>query len=394
MDKFIKQVGNKEKVKKKISLADNKKSILIGAGILVALGAIAFFVGGGGTQVEVKTGISQRDVKQTITEVVRPLYEKQQKLEKQQEETVNTLNKLEKVLASLNETLKKEKEGNSLQPNTTERKPIAPPIAPPTQIITEKGVQVQVKKEEPLFRHIEVNTVEGQGKKTEKVRIGMYQVKKKKTNPSVYIPAGSIAEGKLLYGFVAPESGMFPPVVVEFTKPIRTANDFYIPAQKCLITTSAQYDISQGLAILGGLKSTMSCVLRNGKVVEIPVNVAVGEEKKGGTVQIGLTGQEVWLTGKDFATLTTMVSLGSMANSYKQGLVQQSMTPQGNVITAIKNRGLYSVLGGVSAGVNKFVDFWMKKYDKKVPAIKVKPKKRVFIVFVNGADLGITPKEL
>ncbi len=36
----------------------------------------------------------------------------------------------------------------------------------------------------------------------------------------------------------------------------------------------------------------------------------------------------------------------------------------------------------------------MRKYERKVPAIVVKPKQRVFIVFVKGADLGIEEKEI
>ncbi len=383
MEKFIKQAKDENNNKKKsLPKINNFKSVLIGGGVILALGFAVFFLRGG-TEVQVKTGVSTKEVKNTVTEIVEPIYSQQKEIKKQTEETQKTLQALNENIKELNQTLKQLKEEKQTSTYSQE--------VMPQEVI--QGESVKPKKQEPLFHHIEVVKLEPEGSK--EVSKLVQQVKKKQEKkPSVYIPAGSIVEGKLLYGFVAPESGMFPPVVVEFTKPIRTANDFFIPAQKCLITTSAQYDISQGVAILGGVKSTLSCVLRNGKVVEVPVNIAVGEEIKGKTVQIGLSGEEKWLTGKDFATITGMVSLSGMASSYKQGLVQQSLTPQGNAITVIKDRGLYSVAGGVNAGVNKFVEFWMKKYDKKVPAIEVKPKKRVFVVFVNGADLKVSPKEL
>ena len=391
MEKLIKQV-NKEikdkKTKRGLNLR-NFKSTIIGIVIIATLGILAFFFKGG-TEVRVTTGVTTKEVANTVTEIVKPIYQQQRKIEKQAEETQKTLNALNKNIEELNKTLK------DLKDQKTTTKTVSN-IMPSEVIQADTTEEQSILAQQPLFSHIEVE--EELNKLNNNLSTNIYTqtvktVKKKKKEPTVYIPAGSIVEGKLLYGFVAPESGMFPPVLLEFTKPIRTANDFFIPAQKCLITTSAQYDISQGLAILGGLKSTLSCVLKNGKVVEIPVNVAVGEEIKGKTVQIGLSGKEIWLSGKDFATITSMVSLSGMASSYQQGLVQQNVTTQGNVITAIQDRGLYSVLGGVNAGVNKFVEFWMKKYDKKVPAIKVEPKRRVFIVFVNGADLQISPKEL
>lgn len=394
MEKFIKQTSEDiKKDNKKGNLDLGKfKSTIIGIGIVAFLGVLVFFFKGG-TEVQVTTGVTTKEVENTVTEIVKPLYQQQKKIEKQTEETQKALNSLNRNLAELNKTLKDLKDSKLTSTSSTGG--VNTNIMP-SEVI-QGNTTASVPAEEPLFNHIEVYEEVEDNKRFSQssTATNIYSaVKKKKEEPTVYIPAGSIVEGKLLYGFIAPESGMFPPVVVEFTKPIRTANDFFIPAQKCLITTSAQYDISQGLAILGGLQSKLSCVLKNGKVVEVPVNVAVGEEIKGKTVQIGLSGEEIWLTGKDFATITSMVSLSGMANSYQQGLIQQNATVAGNVTTVIKERGLYSVLGGVNAGVNKFVEFWMRKYDKKVPAIKVEPKQRVFVVFVNGADLQISPKEL
>lgn len=398
MEKFIKQTKDQqEEVKngKSLKFLDNKKAVAVGIGSIFFMGFLAFFMGNSQPKVEVRSGIGKEDVEKTVAETVKPIYEKQAQIEETQKETNETLKQLNETLKQL-QTQKIEADINKMQPPPTPP-PIAgdiPPVPPPPQGLNQ--APPPLPEEKRLFKHLNVERVK-EGSSQQDIKEGQQVVddlKKKTVQKTVYIPAGSIVEGRLMYGFVAPESGMFPPVVVEFTRPIRTANDYYIPAQKCLITTSAQYDISQGLAILGGVKSTLSCVLRSGKVVQIPVNIAVGEEVKGQTVVVGLSGEEKWLTGEDYAKIFSATALSGTANAFKQGLVQQSLTPYGNTLQVIKDRGLYAVLGGVQDGTNKFVEFWLKKYDKKVPSIEVKPKDGLFVVFVDGADLKIQPEEL
>jgi hypothetical protein len=199
--------------------------------------------------------------------------------------------------------------------------------------------------------------------------------------------------GTLLYSFIAPTDGMFPPVVIEIEKSAVTANRWKVPIEKCFILTKAQYDISTERALLGGDGSIMSCVLKNGNVIEKRVNVAVGEELSG-NVQMGLSGTEKWLTGEDFTKIATLATAQGISAGLQQSLMQQSMTAYGSVLSSIKNRGEYALLGGVNTAFNRFYDFWMKKYDKKVPAIEVLAPKTVFITFVNGVDLEASDKEL
>lgn len=401
MEKFIKQTQEEtnqtqdNKQKKSFSLKGNKKAIIIGSGAILILGLMTLFSGSGQPKVEVKSGVGKEEVERTVADVIKPVYEKQAQIEQTQKETNETLKQLNETLKNL-QVNQIQQEANKMQP------PPSPPIAdagqipsvpnlPPPQTGSLPPLPPQEKK---LIRSISVEKVAEEKQEIKDGSQVVDDLKKKSIKKSVYIPAGSIVEGRLMYGFVAPESGMFPPVVVEFTKPVRTANDYFIPAQKCLITTSAQYDISQGLAILGGVKSTLSCVLKSGKVVQIPVNIAVGEERKGETVIIGLSGQEKWLTGEDYAKIFSATTMSGMANAFRQGLVQQSLTPYGNTLQVIKDRGLYATLSGVKEGTDKFVEFWLKKYDKKVPSIEVQPKEHLFVVFVEGADLKIEPEEL
>ncbi len=406
MEKIIKQSKEEEKKKKgKKPFLSNKKSILIGVGVIIILLVIFKFIAGSKTSIQVQSGIKPKEVEKSVEEVVKPIYNQQKEIKEQQKRLLSSFKQLNETLKILNNNIKENKKSyrsvtKNVKRQTRQNEEKALGIIPKEIISgnTQGTVMGTVIKEQEVEKEIRLNHLANyeinkkRGFVSQIQEQGKTKVKKKKK--TAYIPAGSVVEGRLLYGFVAPSKGMLPPVLVEFTKPIRTANDFYIPAQKCLITTSAQYNISQGLAILGGLKSKLSCVLKNGHIIEIPVNIAVGEEKRNGLVQIGLTGKEQWLTAEDFAKISSMGTITGISSGMQQGLIQQSITPQGNIITAIKDRGLYAVLSGVNQGTSKFFDFWMKKYEAKVPAIVVEPKQKVFVVFVNGANLGISDKEL
>jgi len=219
--------------------------------------------------------------------------------------------------------------------------------------------------------------------------------KKSQHKKSVYIPAGSIVAGELMYGFTAPESGVLPPVVIKITKPIWTANNWYMPFQECLIVTKAQYNISENLAQVGGRGSTFTCVLPNGHVIETSVDVAIGEDlsTRDGHYEvttIGLRGKEEWLTGKQLAEIAAMYGLQGFANSLQNLETNQDITSTGSVISTIKNGFGYSIAGGIGQATNGFIRFWLRQYKDKVPAIQVVPKK-VFIVFVQGAKLHMSP---
>ncbi len=105
-------------------------------------------------------------------------------------------------------------------------------------------------------------------------------------------------------GFIAPSEGLLPPVLIVVERAVWTPHWWYIPLEGCVIVTKTQYNISMGKAVVGGKDAVLSCVLKNGKVIQKTVNVAVGENYSlGGKVftEVGLTGKEVWLTAKDLA---------------------------------------------------------------------------------------------
>jgi hypothetical protein len=431
MEKFLKGGGgDKEKSGGKgqkewsIKLSRNW-GIVVGVGTLIALyGIFSLFGKKNETKVEIKSGLSPTQLETQLKEHLEPIYEGQK-------ETVEALSKVSQNLKEISQSLKelskelkevkgaktseekKQMETINRENTAWEQKSQIPKevinagnISPYSEKAGGENIQKNFELINPVKHISTVKVVEGKYGEQKVIYPQGYNPKvkgreeggqKKEKKKVVYIPAGSIAEAELLYGFVAPEEGKFPPVLLILKRSVWTPNDWYIPLQRCAIVTKAQYDISAGLAILGGKGSILSCVLPNGKVVQKSVNVAVGEEisKNGRYLAImGLRGKEVWLTPKDLAIIGSMKFGEGLSNAFQQGLVEQSMTSAGTTITAIKQRGMYALLGGVKESMNAYSQFWLKKYAKKVPAIEVTPPKRVFVEFIEGVNLDVDEKEL
>lgn len=394
----------------------NKKAALIGAGGIVALLILGVFMHHS-TSVNVNTGLSTQELQNTMSQVVTPIFKQEQQLSQQQQEQNKAILQMQKQLQQQQQQkeqqLKQEEQKIQQQMQSLAQKPPLKlknylpknsskslPSLPEANLPALTGMHSVPLKPSKPFQEVDVeqSTPKSQFGQSESLFNSPYgQSVKKNTKHNVYIPAGSIVEGRLMYGFVAPTSGVLPPVLIQITKPIYTANGWYIPAQKCLITTEAQYDISMGLALLGGNGSTMSCVLNNGHVIQIPVNVSVGQEttKHGISHTImGLTGQERYLSSKDYATIMALATANGLASAGQQGQVSTFYGSSGNPIQSIKHEAPYAIYGGVAQGLNTFEQFWLQKFNGMVPSIIVPPKNHIFIVFVSGASLGVSPHEL
>jgi len=418
-----------------------------------AIGVVGFVVGvplllklvGGGTTVQVKQGLTKQQVKNTVNQALQPFISQMQKQNsgtqstpaggsqssntnqntqsngKQSTGTQPAKQNSSKTTNGSKTTTKKSTSnhspslanllgfGNTSQKQNTQQNNQQPPQSPTVNGSLATGYPTNGYTP-PLSSPTGMNLPEMKQPKPKMVFMEMPMSKrrsngygyganglteKKSQKKSVYIPAGSIVEGELMYGFTAPESGVLPPVVIKIIKPIWTANNWYMPFQECLIVTKAQYNISENLAQVGGEGSTLSCVLPNGKVIETQIDVAIGEDLTTNNdhyevATIGLRGKEKWLTGKQLAEIAGMYGLQGFANSLQNIQTNQDMTTAGSVITTIKNGFAYSLAGGIGQASNGFIKFWLRQYRDKVPAIEVPPKK-VFIVFVQGGKLKMSP---
>jgi len=398
-----------------------------------AIGVVGFIVGvpllfkllGGGTTVQVKQGLTKQQVRQTVLQTLQPFISQMQKQNhggqtqtsptlaggkqptkqsssktknssktSSQQSTQNQSPSLASILGLGQPSKTKQQKPPQPPPTTSSQATNYPPAGYTPPLSSPMGMELPtelkpVKPPEPKMVFMEMPMSRRRSNE-----FGLTE-KKSGHRKYVYIPAGSIVAGELMYGFTAPESGVLPPVVIKITKPIWTANNWYMPFQECLIVTKAQYNISENLAQVGGEGSIFTCVLPNGHVIETPVDVAIGEDLTTSNghyevATIGLRGKEEWLTGKQLAEIAALYGLQGFANSLQNLQTNQDITSTGNVVTTIKNGFAYSLAGGVGQATNGFIQFWLRQYNDKVPAIQVPPKK-VFIVFVQGAKLNMSP---
>jgi len=437
--------GGDDNNNKKFNIKNLKEQLLKDKKTRYAvIGVVGFVVGmpllfkllGGGTTVQVKQGLTKQQVKQTVEQTLQPVISQLQNNKQNQitqtnnqsnqststnqgtqstkqnsskttkssktsskHNTSNQSPSLAKLLGLNQQGQTQNTQQTKQQMTTTSTSPTPPPTTgytPPLSSPMGMGLPTEMKPpppSEPKMVFMEMPTPKQQNNGYGYGPTGVTE--KKSQKKSVYIPAGSIVAGELMYGFTAPERGVLPPVVIKITKPIWTANNWYMPFQECLIVTKAQYNISENLAQVGGKGSTFTCVLPNGHVIETSVDVAIGEDltTKNGHYEvatIGLRGEEKWLTGKQLAEISAMYGLQGFAGSFQNLQTNQDITSNGNVITTIKNGAAYSIASGIGEGVNGFLKFWLRQYNDKVPAIQVPPKK-VFIVFVQGAKLKMSP---
>jgi len=441
--------GGDDNNNKKFNIKNLKEQLLKDKRTRYAvIGVVGFVVGvpllfkilGGGTTVQVKQGLTKEQVKKTVEQTLQPVIGQLQN-QKQGTQTTqitqttqqtpaggtqSTSSNQNKQSTSQNSSKQSANSSKTSTNNTSNHSPPLANILGLNQPQTQQTQQTQQKQQSPtpppttgytppLSSPMGMGSPYAELKPTPPPEPKMVFMEmpipkhnnngygygssgsseKKSHKKSVYIPAGSIVAGELMYGFTAPEHGVLPPVVIKITKPIWTANNWYMPFQECLVVTKAQYNISENLAQLGGKGSTISCVLPSGRVIETSINVAIGEDLTSNNghyevATIGLRGKEKWLTGKQLAEISAMYGLQGIAGSLQNLQTNQDITSTGNVVTTIKNGAAYSIASGIGQGVNGFLQFWLKQYNDKVPAIEVPPKK-VFIVFVQGAKLHMSP---
>jgi outer membrane biosynthesis protein TonB len=431
---------NTEETVKKLPINLKDKKILVGGGIIGGLFLVVLLgkVFSGGETVQIQQGVGTKEVKTIVEESTKPLAEKLQEQEEINKQLLDLLKKQQENGGQKSEKSEGKKEEKKESPSPLESLfptpaptqqpqplPSPQPTSMPAPMPSPSLSETEKEPPKPKLNHKSLGTSKddkgsnsstgdsGNGASGKDIAGNdsspMYlfppdennqvasqsnannpNVKKKK---SVYIPAGSMSYGTLMYSFTAPAEGMFPPVVIEISKSAVTANHWKVPIEKCFLLVKAQYDLSTERALLGGDGSILSCVLRNGYVVEKRVNVAIGEEVNG-NVQMGLSGTEKWLTGEDFAKIGTLSTVQGIAAGLQQSLMTQSMTAYGSTVSSIRNRGEYAVLNGINNSFEKFYEFWMKKYDKKVPAIQVSAPRSVFITFVSGVNLDVSDKDL
>jgi conjugal transfer pilus assembly protein TraB len=198
----------------------------------------------------------------------------------------------------------------------------------------------------------------------------------------------SFTRAKLLGGLAAPTGGQSQsnpvPVLLRLIDLAVLPNGFRSQVQDCLVVGEGFGDQSAERAYLR--TTLLSCVLKDGQVVEVPMKGSVfGED--------GMNGMKGTLVTKQGAILTNAL-LAGIASGIGQGFAQASqvvtVSPLGS--TSTTNNSSQDILkSGLGTGVGKALDrlsqYYISLAERTFPVIEVQAGRDVDIVVTQGMQL-------
>jgi len=212
------------------------------------------------------------------------------------------------------------------------------------------------------------------------------QAEKKNTT---YIPSGSFARTVLLGGMDAPTGGQAQnnpmPALLRIHDNAVLPNNFRAKVKECFVLGSGHGDISSERALVR--LESFSCVLKNGKVIDLPAKgYLVGEDGKA-----GLRGRLVTKQGQIIANALLTGILSGFGQALQQSGMSYSTSALGSVGT-IAGMG-NQLRSGFGAGVGRAMDrisrYYIKLAEQLFPVIEIDAGRVVEIVLTKGLEIEL-----
>ena len=257
-----------------------------------------------------------------------------------------------------------------LPPPTKDTVPVAASIAPPT-------VVAAPPKPEP----VEEKVFEFSMKQEKKV-----EPEKTVKNIRRFVPAGAFAKSVLLSGVDAPTGGIAQsnpmPILLKIKGRGKLPNFTESQIKECHVLGAAYGDIASERAMIR--LETLSCVLLDGEIIEVPVSGYVaGEDGKS-----GLRGRLVSKQGAMIARSAMAGVVSGFGQSISMQYQQVSQTALGPVSSVDPQRaGEAGVAKGASNALEKISDWYLARANETYPIIEVDAGRIGEIVFTRGVDL-------
>lgn len=202
-----------------------------------------------------------------------------------------------------------------------------------------------------------------------------------------FLPAGSFAKVVLLGGFDAPTGGQAAnqalPVVLRVKSFARLPNFYKANLKECFITANAYGDLASERAFIR--TSKMSCVLRNGNVLEVDVKGHINGEDG----SFGMRGKVVSKQGQLLAKSYFAGLFAGMGSSIAQQSQTVTTTPVGAVTTIDPNKIAQSGLAqGSSTALNKIAEFYLNQANTIFPIIEISAERIGEVYLMEGVDFG------
>lgn len=217
-------------------------------------------------------------------------------------------------------------------------------------------------------------------KKEEKV-----QKKKWKTNKT-YLKASTFIPTILLSGLDAPTGGQAqrnPHPVLLLIKDLSTMPLLIQKqAKECRILASGYGSLSSERAFIRG--ETITCELRNGKIIEKPIKgYLAGEDGKN-----GVRGRVVEKAGKYLAYSLAAGFAEGVGDGFSTATSTVSVSPLGVTSSTNSSQLLESgAYSGASSAMERLADYYIKKADQIFAIIEVDASRQVEFIVLEGVEL-------
>lgn len=239
----------------------------------------------------------------------------------------------------------------------------------------------------------ENNQSEIRATKTNAENIGVYEDKSKDKIPdksiATYIPSNTFVKGILVGALSANTGGNASssptPVLIRLTNFAQLPNEFKSNLKSCMVGGSGWGDLSTERVVIR--LTTLSCVLKSGKAIDIPVYGYIdGEDSKAGIAGVVVTHSGT-LAAK--ATLAGFVQgIGQIGQAMGQ---TQTITPLGGVTTTISPT--QAVTAGVGSGISQagstLSQYYLNMLQQISPAIEIAAGRHVTVIFEKGIELKL-----
>ncbi len=206
-----------------------------------------------------------------------------------------------------------------------------------------------------------------------------------------YLPAGSFVRGILLGGVDAPASNQAQsnphPVLIRIKDLATLPNRFRTDVRECFVVGAAYGDISSERAYIR--TETLSCVQKDGQVIEAKVNGYVsGEDGK-----TGMRGRLVTKQGQLLARALLAGALSGIGKGLADSYKTTSVSALGTTTTTDPDKYVESGLAtGAGSAMDRLSKYYIDMAEKTFPIIEIDANREVEVVFTRGVTLEGTLK--
>jgi conjugal transfer pilus assembly protein TraB len=382
-------------------LQEEKKKSLLGGdaikwgGIFVGAAAALFLVSrlfSSGSDVVIKSD----------PELQRRLLEEALRSQSQMNEQI--LNQLKEM----NEQLRQLKESREIKVEEKERQssggsvfrieesapPLPPPPPPPPSLYSEPVKPPEEYK--PKINRVERKDEQSKADSNLVAQSGISDVppvanpeKPAQEKKTVYLPAGATLKGRIINSFPAPVGGeRFPAVLIELDGYARLPNNYRLDLSRCLVVAKAEGSYVLERAKLETYK--LSCILKNGKVIEVSPKGMVISGEDG---LEGVKGKFLNVNREQLLAYFGGTTISGFFSALQQGQITRFSTPFGTT-TDIKNDFLFALYGSLAQTWNEFAKFYLEQAKNIVPVVVVQAGIPVYIVLVDGVSLEVSVDEI